>query len=157
MTDTLKSICEQCVHLHDPQLEFVPEDSHRQRAIILRDLRELVLAASHEQERSVLLLAGSLLEAILYCFIQNQSDYIAQRRGEFKFRPEQDLGNFVNIFNTWFSDLLKIPDLVVAYRNTIHIDRELSFDDEVCPRGARDLIRQLNLLLEAIQLYTSQS
>jgi len=153
MIDTLKSICEQCPHLLDPRVDFVPQESQRQKEIILRDLRELVTAAFNEQARSVVLLAASLFEAVLYSFIQGQSEYISERRGEFTFRPEHDLGNFVSIFNSWFSDLSTIPDIVVAYRNTIHINRELQFDDEICPRAARDLLRQLDVLLRALGEY----
>jgi hypothetical protein len=150
MTDTLKSICEQCVHLRDPQLEFISEESQRQKQIILRDVGELFTAASHEHERTVVLLAGSLFEAVLYSFIQSQSEYIAARRGEFTFDPEHSLDNFVGIFNRWFSDLSSIPDSVVAYRNTIHINRELQFGDDICGRAARELLRQLDSLLGAI-------
>jgi hypothetical protein len=153
MIDTLKSICEQCAHLREPQLEFIPQESQRQREIILRDLRELIAAASNEQVRSVVLLAGSLIEAALYAFIQSQSEYISQRRGEFTFHREHDLNNFVSIFNTYFSDLARIPDIVVAYRNTTHINCELEFDEDVCLRAARDLLRQLDVLLGALDGY----
>lgn len=154
MIDTLKSICEQCAHLRDPQLEFIPQESQRQKEIILRDLRELVTAAFNEQERSVVLLTGSLFEAVLYSFIQGQTEYISERRGvEFTFHPEHNLGNFVSIFNVYFSDLSRVPDIVVAYRNTIHINCELEFDDDVCLRAARDLLRQLDLLLGALKDY----
>jgi hypothetical protein len=154
MIDTLKSICEQCAHLRDPKLEFIPEESQRQKEIILRDLGELVTSAFNEQDRSVVLLAGGLFEGLLYSFIQSQSEYISERRGGFMFRPEHDLGNFVSIFNTWFSDLSRIPDTVVRYRNTIHINCELKFDEEVCSRAARDLLRQLDVLLGALQGYS---
>jgi hypothetical protein len=59
----------------------------------------------------------------------------------------------VNIFNAWFSDLLRIPDIVVDYRNTIHINRELKFDNDVCSRAARDLLRQLDALFGALEGY----
>lgn len=155
MTDTLKSICEQCTHLRNPQLEFLPQESQRQKRIILRDLRELVGAASNEQERSVVLLAGGLFETVLYSFIQGQTEYISARRGaEFRFHPGHDLSNFISIFNTWFSDISRVPDTVVRYRNTIHINCELNSDEEICPRGARDLLRQLNLLLGALEGYS---
>jgi hypothetical protein len=155
MTDTLKSICEQCAHLRDPRLEFLPQESQRHKEIILRDLRELIAAALNEHERSVLLLAGGLFEALLYSFIQGQIEYISERRGiEFTFREGHDLGNFISIFNKWFSETLKIPDTVVRYRNTIHINCELNSDEEVCSRGARDLLRQLDLLLGALEGYS---
>jgi len=155
MIDTLKSICEQCAHLRDPQLEFIPQDSQRQKQIILRDLGELITAALNEQERSVVLLAGSLFEAVLFSFIRGQGEYISVRRGiEFTFHPEHDLGTFVSIFNTYFSNLSRIPDIVVAYRNTIHINCELGFDEDVCPRAARDLLRQLDVLFGALEGYT---
>jgi hypothetical protein len=66
MPDTLRSICEQCTNLNNPQLDFVSDERHRE--IISQDLRELIAAASAEPERhkSVVILAGGLLEAILY-------------------------------------------------------------------------------------------
>lgn len=62
-----------------------------------------------------------------------QKDYIAARRGSFTFDPEHNLDNYVNIFNKWFSDLFTIPDIVVNYRDIIHINRELQFTADVCP------------------------
>ena len=46
MTDTLRSICEQCIRLNNPQLDFIPEHLARQKEIIRRDLVELVSAAA---------------------------------------------------------------------------------------------------------------
>lgn len=69
MTDTLKSVSAQCVHLLRPQLDFIPEESPRHREIILRDLQELISAASLEQTKTVIVLAGCLFESVLYCFI----------------------------------------------------------------------------------------
>jgi hypothetical protein len=147
MTDTLKSICEQCARLNNPQLEFIPTESQRQKEIILRDLKELVSAALGEQEKSVVVLAGGLFEAVLYSFIQAQSSYIAARRGSFAFDPEQSLDNFVSIFNRWFSDVFTIPDIVVSYRDVVHINRELQHAVDVCPRASREMLRILDTLL----------
>lgn len=147
MTDTLKSICEQCNHLHNPQLEFITAESQRQKEIILRDLKELVSAGALEQEKSVVVLAGSLLEAVLYCFIQKQKEYIAARRGSFTFDPEQSLDNYVSIFNRWFSDVFTIPDIVIGYRDMVHINRELQYAPDVCSRAAREMLRLLDSLL----------
>ncbi len=122
MTDTLKSICEQCTHLRNPQLEFISQELQRQKEIILRDLKELLSAASLEREKSVIVLAGGLFEAVLYCFVQAQKDYIAVRRGSFSFDPEQSLDNYLSIFNRWFSDVLTVPDIVVDYRDMVHIN-----------------------------------
>ena len=105
MTDTLKSICEQCTHLSNPQLDFTPPDSPRRREILARDLQELIAAAATEREKSVVLLAGSVLEGILHSLIQSHQDYIAERRGTFNFNPTGDLQTYVNIFNRWLSDL----------------------------------------------------
>jgi len=156
MTDTLKSTCEQCLYLRDPQLEFLPAAFERQRELILRDLRELVTAASLEQEKSVVLLAGGLLEAVLFCFIESQSGYIEARRGSFTFDPEQSLSNFVSIFNRWFSDVHSIPDLVVDYRDIVHINRELQFDPDICSRAARELLRLLDSLLGRLAEYAKK-
>jgi hypothetical protein len=154
MTDTLKFICEQCTHLHNPQLEFIPKESHHKRNIILRDLNELVSASSLEHEKTVMVLAGGLFEAVLYCFIQEQSNFITARRGRsFAFDPEQNLSNFVNIFNRWFSDMLRIPDIIVDYRDMVHINRELKYPPDFCRNAARDILRLLNTLIGKLAEY----
>jgi hypothetical protein len=153
MIDTLKSICERCVWLSNPQLEFIPKESQRQREIILRDIRELAFAASQEQEKTVIVLAGSLFESILYCFIQTQSGHIAARRGSFTFNPEHSLENYVEIFNRWFSSSLTIPNLVIDYRHMVHINRELKYGPEVCHAAAGEMLRMLEALLGELARY----
>ncbi len=150
MTDTLKSICEQCTHLNDPQLDFIPAEFPRQRETILRDLKELVSAASIELEKTVVILAGSILEAVLYSFIQSQETYIAGRRGAFTFKPEHGLANFINIFNGNFRDVLPgvaLPDIVVDYRNLVHFNREINSAPKICVRGSREMLKILDTLL----------
>lgn len=156
MTDTLKSICEQCTHLHNPQLNFISVDLIRQREIIIRDIRELVSAASVELDKTVVVLAGCILESVLYSFLQGQKDYIAQRRGSFTFNPDQGLENYVNIFNRWFSDILPntiLPDLVIEYRNLIHINREVSSPPEICALASREMLRRLNVLMGELSMF----
>ena|SRR5438270_687730 len=153
MTDTLKSICEQCIHLYDPQLDFLPEELQREREIILRDLRELCSAASLEQEKTVVVLAGCLFESLLYCFIQAQSSYIAARRGSFTFNPEYSLNNYINIFNRWFSNVLTIPGFITDYRDMVHINRELEGPPELCKSAAGDMMKILNTLLGNMKQY----
>lgn len=152
MTDTLKSICEQCTFLCNPQLEFIRADS-RIRPIILRDLGELVTAAKAEQEKTVVVLAGILFESILYGFIQTQTDYIAARRGSFSFNPEHSLDNYVRIFNRWFSDIFTIPDIIVEHRDMVHINRELNGAPDACRNAAPEMLRLLNTLLEKLNAY----
>jgi hypothetical protein len=153
MTDTLKSICEQCTHLHNPQLEFIPAGIQRQREIILRDLKELISAASLEREKSVVVLAGGLFESVLYCFIQAQSDYIAARRGSFTFDPEHSLENYVSIFNRWFSTVFTVPDAVVDYRDMVHLNQELKQPPEACRNAAPEMLRLLDTLLGKLSEY----
>lgn len=147
MTDTLKYICGQCKHLHNPRLDFIPQEAERQKQIILQDLKELASAGSLEQEKTVILLAGTLFESILYCLLQAQEGYIASRRGSFTFDPEQNLDNYVNIFNRWFSEVLTIPDIVIEYRNMVHMNQELKFPSDIRERAARDMVRLLDALL----------
>ena len=153
MTDTLKSICEQCTHLHNPQLEFIPAGLERQREIILRDLNELASAASLEREKSVIVLAGGLFESILYSFIQTQSDSIAARRGSFTFDSEQSLDNYVSIFNRWFSTIVALPDVIVGYRDMVHINQELQQPPEACRNAAPEMLRLLDTLLGKLNEY----
>jgi hypothetical protein len=151
MIDTLKSICEQCPHLHSARLDFISEQSRRQKDIISRDLKELTSAASLENEKSVTVLAGGLLESVLYCFIQAESAQIKSRRGSFNFNPDHSLNNYASIFNRWYSNLLTIPDIVVEYRDIIHINRELNYPPDICQIASRELLRLLNVLIEKLE------
>jgi len=154
MTDTLKSICEQCPRLSNPQLGFIPDDLPRHRHIIERDLHELVAAASAGLEKSVVLLAGSILEALLYSFLLGQAAYIAKRRGSFTFNPNHSLQNYKQIFNRWFSDSLPgavLPDYIVDFRDLVHINRELASTPGICSDAARSLVRTINTLLGELE------
>jgi hypothetical protein len=156
MADTLKSICEQCSHIQHPDLGFIPPELSRNGDIIRRDLAELTLAASVEAEKSVTILAGCTLEAILYTFIQAQTDFIAARRGAFQFNAEGGLDNFISIFNSWFRGVLPeagIPDLVVGYRNLVHINREIGYPPDICSRASREMLGFLNNLLEQLSQF----
>jgi len=153
MTDTLRSICDQCTHLSSPQLGFVPSELRRHREILERDLRELLSAAASESEKSVVVLAGGILEGILYTLIAGQADYIAQRRGSFEFNPDHSLQNYVSIFNRWLKDLMPmaiLPDSVVYYRDLIHINRELNSQPGICFTAAREMLRMVDALLGAL-------
>lgn len=65
----------------------------------------------------------------------------------FTFDPEGSLDNYISIFNRWFSDFLTIPDIVVGYRDIVHINQELQYPPDICPRAARDMLRLLDNLL----------
>ncbi len=151
MTDTLRSICEQSTHLSNPQLDFIPQDLSRYKEIILRDLKELISAASCELVKGVVSLAGSILEAVLFGFLKGQETFIAARRGgPFILEPGGSLQDFVKVFNRYFGDQFPkglLPDVVVAYRDLIHINREISSTPEICQQPARDMLRILDSLL----------
>lgn len=158
--DTLKSVCEDCAQLNNPQLDFIPVHLTRQQEIIRRDLRELVSVASAELEKSSVILAGTILEAVLYTFILGQESYIAARRGVFTFDREQSLENYIRIFNRWFRDVLpnaSLPDFVIHYRDLVHINRELNSPPNICARASRDMLRILNRLLEELSQFPSAS
>jgi hypothetical protein len=160
MTDTLRSICEQCTHLSNPQLDFIPDELSRQKGIIVRDLKELVSAASGEHEKTVTILAGSILESVLFSFIAGQARYIADRRGEFTFDPMLGLEEYKNIFNRWFGDRLpsfRVPDFIIAYRNLVHINRELNSAPDICSKASRSLLLTLNSLLGELSRFAGPS
>jgi len=153
MTDTLKSICDQCAHLKSPQLDFISSDFARHREILTRDLQELVSAAANESEKTVVILGGSILEAILYTLIQGQSEYIAERRGTFQFNPDHSLQNYVSIFNRWLNHLMPtvlLPDAVVNYRDLMHINREINAQPGFCTGASRETLRILDVLLAGL-------
>jgi hypothetical protein len=149
MPDTLKSICEQCTHLNNPQLDFISDA--RQKEIIFRDTRELVLAASYGLEKTVTILSGCIVESVLFCFLKRNEQYIKDRRGkEFVFPQQIDLQNCVNIFNRWFSAKLPkvdLSDTLVDYPNVAHIDKELVLPANVCGRASREMLVALDTLL----------
>jgi hypothetical protein len=150
MADTLRSICEQCPHLSNPRLDFIPDNLAWQKEIISRDLRELVSVAAGDHEKAVVLLAGSVLEALLYSFLKAQEAQIAARRGRFAFDPEQDLQNYLRIFNRWCRNQFpnfELPDLLVHYRNLIHFNQEVESPPGECAKAARALLRAVDALL----------
>ncbi len=159
MTDTLKSICEQCTHLNNPRIDFIPAQLARHKEIILRDLRELVAVASSEHEKACVVLGGTVLEAILFSFLQGQETKIGERRGKrFTFDPLQSLQNYLEIFNKWFGrdfPSLELPDVLVDYRDLVHFNRELSAPPGECRRAAQDLLRTLDALLGELAAYGS--
>ena len=157
MTDTLRSICEQCTHLNNPRLDFLPAKLTRHKEIILRDLRELVSVASSEHEKTCVILAGSILEAILFSFLLWQVPQITVRRGRlFTFDPEQNLKNYLDIFNKYFRvdfPNLQLSDALVDFRNLVHFNRELSVPSDECGKAARALLRTLDTLLGELAAY----
>ena len=158
MTDTLKSICEQCTHLNNPQLDFIPAELERCREILVRDLRELASVATAENEKSVVVLAGSILEGVLHGFIKGQRAYITDRQGRaFELDPSHGLKNYVNIYNRWLKGLTgtpALPDAVVDYRNLVHISRELDSPPGICGTASREMLRVLDSLLGALSELT---
>lgn len=160
MTDTLKSICEQCTNLQTPSLNFIPDELSLNREIIRRDISQLLLAASVESDKAVLLLAGALFEAILYSFLKSQERFISQRKGNgFTLKLEEGLQYFKDTFNRWFSDVIpnvKLPDSIVDYRNLVHFHNELEFASstpDVCAQAARALLLTLNNLVGGLTDY----
>jgi hypothetical protein len=159
MTDTLRSTCEQCPRLSAPQLNFLPAAATRHRDIISRDLNELLAAAFAEHPKSVVLLAGSLLESILFAFLGGQEAYIAAIRGSaFAFDPNMSLQNYKEIFNRYFPRAIPgaaLPDVVVLYRDMTHINRELALPDDICVRASQELLRTLDKLLGDLSAFTA--
>ena len=157
MTDTLRSICEQSTHLNNPRLDFIPAKLIRHKEIILRDLRELVSVASNEHEKACVMLASSILEAILFTFLLWQEPQIAALRpGRFTFDPNQSLQNYLDIFNKWFGrdfPNLELPDVLVDYRNLVHFSQELNSPMEECGKAARTLLRTLDALIGELAAY----
>jgi hypothetical protein len=151
MTDTLRSTCEQCPYLNAPQLDFVPSTKTRHIEIIRRDLNELVFVSSSELPKAVVLLAGSLLETVLFCFLSGQETYITAIRGaRFEFDPNMSLQNYKEIFNKYFRRAIPgsdLPDFIVSYRDTTHINKELALPTDTCARASRELLRVLDKLL----------
>jgi len=128
----------------------------RHKEIILRDLRELVSVASSEHEKACVILAGSILEAVLYSFLQWQEKQIAARQPNYTFDPKQDLQNYLSIFNRWFGSEfpnLQLPNSLVGFRNLVHFNRELSAPPGECRKAAQTLLRTLDALIGELAAY----
>jgi len=91
------------------------------------------------------------MESVLFSFLSGQESYIETIRGaRFQFNPDMSLQNYKEIFNKYFGGAIPgsaLPDLIVEYRDTIHINRELALPDDTCARASRDLIRILDKIL----------
>jgi hypothetical protein len=156
MTDTLKSICEQCTHLNNPRLDFIPAELTRHKEIILRDLRELVSVASSEHEKACAILAGSIFEAILFTFLLWQKARIAALKPGFTFDTTRGLRYYLGIFDECFrKDFpnLELSNELVSYRDLVHINRELRAQPGECRRGAVTLLRFLDALIGELSAY----
>jgi hypothetical protein len=153
MTDTLWSIYERCPRLQEPLLDFIPDELLQFKQLIRRDLRELGAAAAAQLEKTVAMLAGSILEAVLYCFLQGQKEYLSdQIKSEFSVDPlRKGLPDFVSVFNRFFVHrFFKIPDVAITSRDLIHASREvweLSREPDICGRAAREMLPLLDALL----------
>jgi hypothetical protein len=130
----------------------------RHKEIILRDLSELILAASSDLEKAVVSLGGSILEGILFGFLKGQESYITAMRGQpFEVDPGESLQTYINIFNRYFGNHFPkglISDIVVTYRDLIHVSREVSTAPGFCSQAAQDLPRILNGLLSHLAEFT---
>jgi hypothetical protein len=151
MTDTLRSICEQCPQVNAPQLDFIPPELVRHKEIIRRDLAHLAAAAHSELDRTVVLLAGTLFESVLFSFLQGQESYVGAIRGRpFVFDPNLSLQNYKEIFNRYFGGAIpgsRLPDSIVDYRDLTHINREVDQPEGICGRASREMLRILDKLL----------
>lgn len=153
MADTLRSICAQCPHLSSPQLNFLSEQQDRIREIVARDLHELIAAASVELEKAVVVLSGSVLEALLYALVQSHASHIADRRGSFQFDPGMGLRGFASVFNRWLCDALlctPLSDQIVRYRDLFHVNRELNESPGTCGLAAREMLLTLESFLKEL-------
>jgi hypothetical protein len=107
----------------------------------------------------VTILAGCILESVLYTFISGQIAFInARRPTQFQFNREQGLDNFISIFNRYFRDVLpnaSVPDIIIGYRDLVHINRELAFTQNICSRASRDMLRLLDNLLGELSQFNS--
>jgi hypothetical protein len=133
----------------------------RHKEIILRDLRELVAVACSEHEKACVVLAGCILEAILFTFLQGHEKDAKLRRGEsFTFDPTRSLRYYLGIFNECFrKDFpnLQLSNEVVSYRDLVHINRELRAQPGDCRQGAITLLKTLDTLVGELSNYGRDS
>jgi hypothetical protein len=165
MTDTLRSICEQCTHLNNPRLDFIPSQLTRHKEIILltrhkeiilRDLRELVSVASNEHEKACLILAGSILKAILFTFLLWQEPQVAALKPGFTFDQTRGLRYYLRIFDECFRKdfpKLQLTNEHASYRDFVHINRELRAQPDECRNAALTLLRTLDGLIGELAAY----
>ncbi len=70
------------------------------------------------------------------------------------FDPEHSLNNYVSVLNRYFSELVTIPDVVVEYRDIVHINQELKHPSDVCQTAAPEMLELLNALLGRLTEYS---
>jgi hypothetical protein len=125
MTDTLKSLCEECRHINNPCLDFVPDGLLRYKEIILRDLAELKGRRGAE----------------------------FKLRPEWRLRKLVQIfkKDFVVVLPSFPQDLL--AGEVVSQRNLIHAGQEAKFTGDACRVAARTMLRTLDALLGALAAF----
>jgi len=72
---------------------------------------------------------GSLMEALLFCFLKRNEEYLRSVSGDpgFVVRSSDSLHDYLQIFRRYFSIYIDfLPDYVTSYRDIIHPNHEIT-------------------------------
>jgi len=125
-----KFISRSCQHLPDDLVFIDTNACPGYRILLERDLTELASVAQAGAWKASLLLAGSVLEGLLYCFLKRNEDYIRSVKTKPSFVVNRNGGD-INSYKALFEECFPywgrgfIPNDVRYYRDMIHPASEL--------------------------------
>ena len=138
-------------------IERISKIKAKYRKVVLRDFNELILNLLMKNEKSVVILAGSLVEILLlyYCEKKKITEIKYQKQSKTVRRKlyDTDLGDILNYFeqNNILDDTeLHLGNLSRIYRNYIHPGKELRETEELNQNKAQICFRSAVEIIEVI-------
>lgn len=144
-------IRESLAEIRQSALEFVSDDSFQ--AILRRDLEELVSAVSANLNKSVAMLAGSIMEAVLVDIIGRRPDLAQSYMGKKKFPADASLDKLIEIAvaeSLLDSLAMSLVSSIKDYRDLIHPDRERRERIKLDGATTASLLALLRLVLRSL-------
>jgi hypothetical protein len=147
----LKHISQSCRWItkgavHFPDLALTPDHPR----LVARDLGELLHTSATQSWKASLMTVGSLMEALLFCFLKRNEDYLRYVSGDPSYLVNQgdSLHDYLRIFRRYFSIYIDfLPDYVTSYRDIIHPNHEITMRRIAVSEGA---VRQALLFLDRL-------
>ncbi len=155
--DLAPDVGESLAEVRQSALDFVSDQALQ--AILRRDLEELVSAVSAGLDKSVAMLAGSIMEAVLVDVIDRRPDLAQGYMGKKKFPSDASIDKLVEIAvaeNLLDSLATSLVDSIKDYRDLIHPDRERRLRTKLDGATTASLLALLRLVLRSLHDARSQ-
>lgn len=146
----LKYISHHCPSVYKGKISFIDSKlCPGYQEIIERDLKELIASLQTKSWKSALMLVGSMLEGLLYCFLKKNEANIGFNAGikNFEIMSDGSLQHYLNVFRRYCGlfSLDYFPDFISCYRDIIHPNFELNLERSISV--SEDTVKQATFLL----------